>query len=1539
MHKAQKLYLLIGIVLILVNILYGAYLQFEPMEIIQPDGTKLNLFATGDEFYNWMHDKDGYTIKQNSEGWYVYLDNKTKDELIFTDLIVGRDNPAEHNLLPWINVSPEKIGEIRENTQRAMHVSNNGRAPSSGTLNNIVIFIRFSDQGEFGQSISTYSSMFNGTTGNTMQSYFLEASYNQLNISTTFYPTPTTMVISWQDTAHPRSYFMPYDASTNPTGYNGDTERVNREHTLLVSAVNGVASMIPSGLNVDGDGDGQVDNVCFIIEGATTAWATLLWPHRWSLYSQNVNINGKRVYDYNFQLSNSLASSGNGVLCHEMFHSLGAPDLYHYTSDGNTPVGSWDVMQTNSNPPEHMSAFMKYKYGHWITSVPTLYTGGTYTINPLTSPSNQCFRINSPHSSTEYVIVEFRKKTGTFENSLPGSGIIIYRIKTDCGNGNADGPPDEVYAFRLNGNPTANGTINSANFSTETGRTSFTNTTNPYGFLYDGTLAGISISGIGSSAGSTISFNYIKVNPPLNLVAESYNSIVNLSWQSPVEGTPANYKIYRNGAYLTTTTNLYYTDSGVAVPNSYTYYITAVFSNPTAETAASNTVNVTASNVPLISIGSETSTGQGLPVEPYYGYTYSQSIYLQSDIHVADNSISKIAWYYNGNSSWTDAIKIYMGHTSLSSFANSSSWITSSNLTLVYDGNLSAPATPGWIELALDTPFSYNNTQNLVVAVDENTSGGHSSSDEFYCSAVSGNKSINYYNNSTNPNPSAPPNGTLRAYVPNVRITFSDCPVLSLTPTSLNYGSVLTNYTSTKYFTITNPSIGVLTGTVTTPVGFTVSETSRYTRNDDLLLRNSLSYSLSTGQSQTYALVFAPTVAQDYSEYVVITSNDPGYPIKNLIVTAIGMTPIVNPPTSLIANPYHTVVDLSWTAPTGSSGTLVGYKLYRNGVLITPSIITGTNYHDDELTNGEPCQYYVTAIYTNPAGESMASNVVDTTPMALPPQNLSGTEDSNSVTLSWQAPSYGIAIVYKVYRENVLLTSLSELTYTDDTVTNGNSYQYFVTAIYASPATESSASNTITLMPNIFSFLTLGTGTSTAQGLPMDPYQGFTYSQTIYLQSEINQANKTFDKLYWQYAGGTVFTDAIKIYMGHTNLSAFSGNGSWISINDMTLVYDGNITTTTNAGWIELSLSTPFEYNNTQNLVIAFDENTSGWHLDTDEFYCTNTGTDRSLLFYSRFTNVNPASPPTTGTNLYLKTYIPNVKFRMFGDSQPTINTTTDSLTFGEVAIGSNAQLPFTIQNTGTEDLSGTITTPTGCIVSLARTPGIRNTLNYIITAGQSADFNIVFAPTENQSYTGNLSITSNDSTNPLIAIPVSGVGFVPPALVLSTNSMSENLSMGNNSIQHLSMQNTGNRPLTYNIQISEPNRLRDVIWLTCSSMNGTIEAGQSLIQDISFISANTSPGLHQATITINSNDPANPVKELAVDLTVALPAPIVQITPIADILRITWEAVPGATLYKVYACDPFIYSFEYIISTTNLYYNCPPGFSQRYYRIVAGSE
>ncbi|HTY08281.1 MAG TPA: M6 family metalloprotease domain-containing protein [Candidatus Edwardsbacteria bacterium] len=491
---------------------WAVYLENVPTTLRQPDGATVACLIDGDEFFHRVHDAAGYTIvKDPASGWYVYAVARDGD-LAPTSLVAGQDDPARLNLEKGAMPAPSRIRALRS---ALPYMANDGvKTPSTGTFNNLVIFIRFKDQSEFTNTVGYFDTLFNDTTAgtNAVRNYFHEASYGQLDVNSAIIPdSGNTFVVSYQDTFN-RSYYCPYDSATAPDGYTGGDNgsmRTSREHGLLQRAVAAMAAQVPPGLNIDADNDGYVDNVCFLVRGPTTAWATLLWSHRWALYTQTAYINGKRVWDYNFEMETQF---GVNVLCHEMGHSVGYPDLYHYYyGTGLSPCGTWDVMCSTPNPPTSTGAYMKYEYTHWIASIPAITASGTYWLKPITSPTNNCYKIASPNSVSDYFVVEYRRKTGTFETSVPGSGLLVYRIDGDfAGQGNAgwdttNGVYDEIYIYRPNGTPRVNGTINSAYFSSAAGRTAINDGTNPSSFLHDGAAGGLDISAV-SAAGDSISF-------------------------------------------------------------------------------------------------------------------------------------------------------------------------------------------------------------------------------------------------------------------------------------------------------------------------------------------------------------------------------------------------------------------------------------------------------------------------------------------------------------------------------------------------------------------------------------------------------------------------------------------------------------------------------------------------------------------------------------------------------------------------------------------------------------------------------------------------------------------------------------------------------------------------------------------------------------------------------------------------------------------------------------------------------------------------
>ena len=506
----------------------AAYLKNVPQKLTQPNGEIIHCFASGDEYHNWLHDSSGYTIIQHPQtGYYVYA-LQSGEDIVASTYIVGASNPVVLNLTPNVNISPEKWMEERILVESMTPKLTTHKAgdKNHGHINNLVFFIRFSD--ETGFNTNNYNSLVqrhndsSSANANSMYNFYKLSSYGKFTVSTSFYPSSSSDVIySYQD-SFPRNYFLAYNATSNPIGYSGSTERRNREHGLLKRAIEFLADSVPVSLDLDFDNDGRVDNVCFITSGNSEGWSGLMWPHRWNLSTYDISINGKRIYDYNFIME---GSSDIGVLTHEFMHTLGAPDLYrYYHGDNIIPVGAWDLMaSTNYNKPQGLSAYMKHKYGNWIDTIIELTEPGRYALYPANgnSPYKTAYKIRTSASADDYIVLDYRRYNSiTFESTLQGTGIMIYRInETFNGNSGFDSVNifDEVYLFRSNGTLTTNGTLSSATFSQNNSRTNFDESTNPYPFCTDGTIINDIVIANVSAFGDSIQFTFLKVKDTLTV--------------------------------------------------------------------------------------------------------------------------------------------------------------------------------------------------------------------------------------------------------------------------------------------------------------------------------------------------------------------------------------------------------------------------------------------------------------------------------------------------------------------------------------------------------------------------------------------------------------------------------------------------------------------------------------------------------------------------------------------------------------------------------------------------------------------------------------------------------------------------------------------------------------------------------------------------------------------------------------------------------------------------------------------------------------
>jgi len=171
-------------------------------------------------------------------------------------------------------------------------------------------------------------------------------------------------------------------------------------------------------------------------------------------------------------------------------------------------------------------------------------------------------------------------------------------------------------------------------------------------------------------------------------------------------------------------------------------------------------------------------------------------------------------------------------------------------------------------------------------------------------------------------------------------------------------------------------------------------------------------------------------------------------------------------------------------------------------------------------------------------------------------------------------------------------------------------------------------------------FIQIGSGTVINRGLPFEPSQHFSYSQQIYLNSEINSAGLiTALSFNYRIVSSTFLTNngTLNVRIGQTPLASFT---DWIEASSLTPVFSGDFIASyfnngiPGEGWMTLPLQTPYFYDGNANLVIAVDENLPGFSSVGDDFYCSPTAQARGIVFNSLTVNPDPDNPPTTGYHL-----------------------------------------------------------------------------------------------------------------------------------------------------------------------------------------------------------------------------------------------------------------------------------------------------------------
>ena len=422
----------------------AAYLKDVENVHINPNGTKVTVYTTGDEYFRYTHDKNGNVLMKDKAGYYTYA-KLINGVVSASNFIYGEDSvPNIAIKVDDIDLGKNqnlvhKFDEVKKdnniNLKKAKWSQKNGSAANVLNFKNTVIFVRFAGENEFvtNDFSNQIVNMF-GTSNDdfsSVKSYVDTVTNSSVNLGNTFLQYNNVNYYSYQGN-FTRSYYQSY-SSSNTSGYTSDKVGYTRLHTLLLDALK--SSGVTDNNNIDGDSNGYIDNIIFIVSGSPDDWSDVLWPHKWDIraYLDEEEFNGSIPAVYNLQFAKELEVS---VLCHELMHSLGIDDLYRYSYKGD-PVGQWDMM--NHNLEGTMVNFAsRYYTGQtananvkWTNQMNTISESGEYTLDLASLNTKKSNYFITTSDSDETIQLEYRGNNGSsiYDLNVPEYGLVISRIE------------------------------------------------------------------------------------------------------------------------------------------------------------------------------------------------------------------------------------------------------------------------------------------------------------------------------------------------------------------------------------------------------------------------------------------------------------------------------------------------------------------------------------------------------------------------------------------------------------------------------------------------------------------------------------------------------------------------------------------------------------------------------------------------------------------------------------------------------------------------------------------------------------------------------------------------------------------------------------------------------------------------------------------------------------------------------------------------------------------------------------------------------
>lgn len=135
-------------------------------------------------------------------------------------------------------------------------------------------------------------------------------------------------------------------------------------------------------------------------------------------------------------------------------------------------------------------------------------------------------------------------------------------------------------------------------------------------------------------------------------------------------------------------------------------------------------------------------------------------------------------------------------------------------------------------------------------------------------------------------------------------------------------------------------------------------------------------------------------------------------------------------------------------------------------------------------------------------------------------------------------------------------------------------------------------------------------------------------------------------------------------------------------------------------------------------------------------------------------------------------------------------------ISFEDTFIGGTDSLEMIITNNGSDILNITSITIDEVVFSLDTSP-------FSLNPSEEHTLVIYFEPVAVNDYTGTITVNSNDTSDPVVTIDVTGSGIEPPVISITPTNLTENLFTGETSTQTFTIENIGNNDLVISNSIN----------------------------------------------------------------------------------------------------------------------------------------